>query len=204
MQIEQIANSLNQDHAAHIPQLLTPQQSQAFIAQYIQATDKQAASQAIIDQCWALINTPAMQNLLTQICGKGYQVMWPIFDVIDNDTINDYLSKLWHLDGGVPGCFKLFVYLNSVQEHGCNTHMVSRQVTEQLRSGGYLPLETEKRTEDLSAAHQALGIPQNIIAFDLQAGDGFVFSNTKLAHKCQPPKPGQARYTICYQLNRQF
>lgn len=129
-----------------------------------------------------------------------YRIYWATFDSVDSNAPQYYQSTKWHLDSGIRGTLKLFIYLNAVKQHGGNTLILDRDKTELLRRAGYLPLAQEERREDLNPALRALGLGEETITYGLEAGDGFLFSPLLLAHRCLPPQVGKVRHTFSFTL----
>lgn len=201
MNIEREVDYLKAHLSLHLHGLLPPESCAGIIARYdnAQATARlDEVMKQLIDECREQVFTDQLNALLVSYFQGPYQLRWPTFDVVGSDDSTHNRNALWHLDSGVKGTHKLFIYLNPVAEHGGNTEIVDLERTNKLRRAGALPLEDTQRKEDLSGVFEELGISAEIHAYDLKAGDGLLFDPLTLAHRCQPPKAEKRRYTICY------
>ncbi|ADZ92388.1 hypothetical protein GV054_15975 [Marinomonas mediterranea] len=167
--------------------------------------EKGDVDKEIIKQCEKNVFTDELCALLDAYFEQqGYQVMWPRVDVVGDDALTSYASTTWHLDHGLKGSLKLFVYLDSVADHGCNTLMFDRGRTEHLRQAGAFPLSLEERKDDLTCELEKLHLSTEHISFDLEAGDILLFSPFVLAHRCLPPQKGKKRHTVCFTVTPFF
>lgn len=141
-----------------------------------------------------------LSDFLEAYYGESYTWQWPVLDIIDDTALETYYSTTWHCDGGINGMLKVFLYLNSVQEHGCNTLIIDESTSDQLKEMGALPHALDERTTDLSDYLQAFPCKTSITQYDLAAGDLLIFDPLRLAHRCLPPRQNKKRYTICYSV----
>lgn len=154
----------------------------------------------ILEESTSLVLVDDVNGILTEYFQSEYQLRWPRFDVVDSSASQYYYSDRWHLDGGMPKMLKLFIYLNSVEEHGGNTLIIDQDRTDHLRKAGGLLVEGKERKEDLAPALREMGLSTRYLAYDLKAGDALLFSPLMLAHRCLPPRSGEKRYTICFHV----
>lgn len=203
MDIGRDVEHLKRHLSLHLHQLLAPARCRQIITRYdaAQASGQlQAVKPALIAACRELVFTGDIHTLLGRYFQGPFAVRWPSFDVVDSAGPAHNRNALWHVDHGIRGTHKLFIYLNAVADHGGNTVMVDQARTIRLRQADALPVEQDQRTADLSAVCAALGISQALLAYDLEAGDGLLFDPLRLAHRCQPTLPGMRRYTVCFTL----
>ncbi len=207
MDIKTDAGQLNNNAAIQIDGVLPRRFCENLIARYQSGAHPSPLgdiAEEIINACSERVFSNELNAQIAPYFESAFQVMWPTFDVVDcagsSDGFSDYPSTRWHLDGGITGTLKLFVYLNPVAEHGGNTLIIDPQRTKVLRREGALPLEHDKRLEDLTPVLAQAGLDPSVLAYDLDAGDGLLFNPLTQAHRCQPPKPGKKRYTVCFTL----
>lgn len=203
MDIERDLDYLKRHLSLHLRCLLPTTRCNEMIARYNDAqTDEELAvvKEELINECMELVFTDEINELLTIYFQAPFEAWWSTFDVVGCAGPPQNLNAHWHLDGGSKGMHKLFIYLNPVAEHGGNTVMVDQERTKRLRIADALPIESEKRKEDLSEVFEELGISPELIAYDLEAGDGLLFDPQTLAHRCQPTMPGKWRYTVCFTI----
>jgi len=124
--------------------------------------------------------------------------------VVESTALKNNYSTLWHLDYGIAKTLKLFIYLNPVSIHDGNTLIIDKNRTQKLRDIDELPIEYEKRKEDLTPVLKELGLDTSYLAYDYEAGDALLFSPLLLAHRRLPPKENQKRYTIILQLHTRW
>lgn len=182
--------------------VLSSKQCDEFIARYNDALGDVSFDLTINDilkDCADLVFTNDIDAVLSEHFQHRYQQLWPSFDVIDSST-QYFFSDKWHLDGGMPDTLKLFVYLSPVEMHGGNTLIIDRQRTEKLRKAGKLPVEGERRYDDLTLVLTEMGLRPDCIGFNLKAGDVLLFNPCQLAHRCLPPRVGQKRHTMCFHV----
>ncbi|TDO98655.1 hypothetical protein [Marinomonas balearica] len=196
--------SLKRDCSIHIKGALSREEciSLMDMVENLQLSDaKRSDIEAkVIEQCQVSVFNKDVTRMLEAHFGQGYQIMWSSFDVVGDDAAHSYPSITWHLDGGVTGSLKLFVYLNSVEEHGCNTLMMDQERTNQLRKSGAFPISMKERKEDLTNELINLNLTPEYISYDLKAGDILLFSPLILAHRCIPPRIGKRRFTVCFTI----
>jgi len=193
---------LETDLSLHIPNVVPASLCDALIRQYEDSVSDKSdidTTEAIIAECAPWLAKEPVKNLLESYFHDGYQVFCSVFDALGADD-HDYLSTTWHFDYGIKRSLKLFIYLNSVEEHKGNTLIIDQHRTNLLREAGALPWEMEKRKEDLSAEMQTLGMSDKTLGYDLKAGDALLFSPFLLAHRCLLPIQGHKRYTVCFTL----
>ncbi|WP_191602066.1 hypothetical protein [Marinomonas algicola] len=186
----------------HIPNVVPTLFCETLIHYYEEkAFDKSDTDSAefILTECMPWLSEEPLNSLLKVYFNNGYQIIGSVFDALTPED-KDYLSTTWHLDYGVNRSLKLFIYLNSVEEHQGNTLIIDQYRSELLRDAGALPLDLDKRKEDLSSEMQSLGVSNEALGYDLKAGDALLFSPFLLAHRCLLPAPGQKRYTVCFTL----
>lgn len=203
MNIERDVDYLKNHLSLHLHNLLPPEYCADVIARYNDAKANgrlDAAKEELIDECRGQVFTDELNALLDSYFQGPFKLCWPTFDVVGCAGATQNLNTLWHLDNGVPGTHKLFIYLNPVAEHGGNTVMVDLARTDKLKKVGALPFEEDGRKEDLTEVFEQLGVSPEVHAYDLKAGDGILFDPLTLAHRCQPTTTGRRRYTICYTL----
>lgn len=194
---------LNDNFSIHLDKLLTIDVCKRMIQIYeegVDTTRQDTVIQEILKECQSIVFTDELNSFIKEHLDSDFKPMWPRFDVVDALASNYYSNTKWHLDGGVKNTMKLFIYLNSVCEHGGNTPVIDLQRTEKLRIAGALPLADEERKEDLSDVLESMGLNTGHLAYDLKAGDGLLFHPILLAHKCIPPSEGNKRYTICFSI----
>ncbi|MGR9013069.1 MAG: hypothetical protein ACU83U_05435 [Gammaproteobacteria bacterium] len=203
MNIKQDSKRFNDNLSIQINGLLSPQICKELIDRYEKIPGNEEIktfSNTIIKECSGLILRDDIEVILRNYFQSAYRPIWTSFDVIDSSASTYNNSTTWHLDGGITKTLKLFVYLNSVTEHGGNTLIIDQHRTEKLRKAGELPLEEEKRKEDFTQVLEQMGLNSSYLAYDLKAGDALLFSPLILAHRCLPPKAEKKRYTICFTL----
>lgn len=193
---QQLAN----DHSLQLNNLLPKELCHQFITDYEKAQGDVTAINEIVQACAKEIFNDDVDVLLRQHFDGNYQCFWSCYNKINAEAEGCEYSTRWHLDYGSQKSLKLFVYLNPFAEHGGNTRIIDQARTESLREAGALPLEGNKRHDDLTEVLQGLGLETDTLAYDLGAGDALLFSPFILAHKCQPPKPDAERHTICFLL----
>ncbi|MGB0721797.1 MAG: hypothetical protein ACPGU7_05305 [Gammaproteobacteria bacterium] len=183
-----------------LTRLLSPASCRTLIERHDQAVVAGCVEQVsakIIEECARAVFTDHLAALLRGHYPAGYQSLWPTYNVVDASPSR---NSRWHLDSGIAGTLKLLIYLNPVAEHGANTPTIDRERTEKLRANGALPLEHETRREDLTSDLKSLSLPTDILTHDLEAGDGLLFDPLRLAHRCQPPRAGKVRHSVCFTL----
>lgn len=153
-----------------------------------------------IEEFSELVFSTEVSAFLEAFYGEKFVWRWPIFDIIDDSALKSYDSTTWHRDGGMRGMLKVFLYLNSVEEHHCNTLIIGEQASNKLGEMGALPLEMDKRLTDISEYLNAMPEKVEALSYPLATGDLLVFDPTRLAHRCKPPLKGNKRYTICYSV----
>lgn len=203
MNIEQDVKSLNENLSIQINGLLPPKFCSELITRYEGASDGDAQDtvvEEIIRTCAERAFTDDVNGLIKAHLQSGFEPVWPTFDVVDATDAAHNPNTFWHLDGGVRHTLKLFVYLNPVAEHGGNTPIIDLDRSNKLKKTGALPIEQDKRKQDMTEALEALGLDTTYLAYDLKAGDVLLFNPLVLAHRCQPPKEGQKRYTVCFTI----
>jgi len=171
-----------------------------FITSYKQNSDNQTLIEEIIQSCRQAIFKGDLDELLREHFEGDYHIFCTSYDRVDSQAEDYSFNTYWHLDYGLRKSLKLFVYLNPVSEHGGNTLMIDQKRTEIVRDAGALPIEQDKRHRDVAGILQKLGLDTQVLAYDLKAGDALLFSPFILAHKCQPPRQGHERHTICYTI----
>ena len=203
MNAERDVDYLTRHLSLHLHNLLSPQHCGEMIARYDNALANgqlDSVTEELIDECRQLVFTDELSALLENYFQGPFKLLWPTFDVVESAASTSNPHALWHLDGGIKGTHKLFIYLNPVSEHGGNTVMVDLERTKKLERAGALPLESAGRKEDLTEVFQQLGISPEVIAYDLKAGDALLFDPLTLAHRCRPPRAGKRRYTVCFHI----
>lgn len=205
MNIDRDVDYLKRHRSLHLDNLLPRPYCGELIARYNDARSDSRPNGALadierqlIDECAERVFTDDLNALLTEYFQGPFERWWSSFDAVGSAGAPHNLNALWHLDGGTRGTHKLFIYLNPVAEHGGNTVMVDRERTKRLLQADALPVEQDKRKEDLSGVFKELGISPEVLAYDLKAGDGLFFAPLTLAHRCQPTMAGKWRYTICF------
>jgi len=203
MNIEESTGYFKENLALQIHKVITPELCHNLISKYERYDDSDRSnviSDEIIKECADSVFVDNVHALLEAVFQGGYQVRWSRVDVVDScATLYEYNTR-WHLDGGIPKTLKLFVYLNSVSEHGGNTLIIDRERTKKLKESGVLPRNDDERTEDLTPALERLGLDSSYSAYDLKAGDALLFSPLLLAHRCLPPQVSQKRFTVCFTI----
>lgn len=207
MNIDREVDYLQRHRSLHLENLLPKPYCGELIARYNDTLSGSQPSGTLADvekqllaECTARVFTDDLDTLLTEYFQGPFKPWWSTFDVVGSAGASHNPNTLWHLDGGVRGTHKLFIYLNPVAEHGGNTVMVDRERTKQLLQANALPVEQDKRKEDLSAVFEELGVSPEVLAYDLKAGDGLIFDPLTLAHRCQPTMAGKWRYTLCFTI----
>lgn len=196
--MQKLVESFNHDLHIQLAGLISQSQCRRFITDY-EAADQRAVDE-IINECLEQLFNKELDALLLGYFQTEYAICWPKFEVIEHLAWQHNYSTRWHLDGGVKRTLKLFVYLNSVKEHGGNTLLMDKARTEKIRAQGFLPLEYGERYRDLTIELQQLNLSTKVIAYPLVAGDVLLFNPLELAHKCLPPIQQQKRYTISYTI----
>ena len=194
---------LNNHFSIQLNKLLTTDFCQKTIQKYEEGIDsahQDLIAQEICKECETLVFTDELNSLIKEHLQSDFKPMWPCFDVVNASATNYYYNVKWHLDGGVKNTMKIFIYLNSVCEHGGNTAIIDSQRTKKLTNADALPLADEKRKEDLSEVLKSIGLDTAYLTYDLKAGDGLLFHPLSLAHKCIPPSEGNRRYTVCFSI----
>lgn len=207
MDIERQASVFSDHLSMHLENLISPDLCAQLIARYDQFAEAECLGTVvneIIDQCAEHLFIGNVHSLLSTIFQGAYKARWPRLDVVDSSAIDYEYNKLWHLDGGITGTLKLFVYLNPVSEHGGNTPIIDKDRTEILRCSDALPLCETQRSEDLTSQLTALGLDTGYKMYDLKAGGALLFSPLLLAHRCLPPRFDKKRYTVCFTLTPPF
>lgn len=203
MNIKQDYKHFRDNLSIQINDLLSPQMCKELIDRYEEFSlnnDFNTISEKVLKECSELILVEDLNTLLKDYFQTEYRPLCAMFDVVDSSASTSNPSTRWHLDGGIAKTLKLFVYLNPVSEHGGNTLIIDQNRTQMLRELDQLPLEGEKRKEDLTQVLEQEGIDSSTLAYDLKAGDALLFNPLILAHKCLPPRTGEKRYTICFTL----
>lgn len=203
MNLEQHIDAFRENPAIHIEGLLPPQLCDELIERREKISPEipwDASLEEIFKECEGRAFTGEVNALLEAYFQSKFQLRWPRFDVVDSTAAEYEYNIFWHLDNGIPNTLKLFVYLDPVAEHGGNTLIIDRERTDALRGAGALPIEVEKRREDLTPDLERLGLDTRHLGYDLKAGDGLLFSPLVLAHKCLAPKAGKKRHTICFTI----
>ena len=157
-------------------------------------------SEQIMAECASQVFIDDIDALIRDYFQSDYRLFCVKFDVVDSLATSYVPHTFWHLDGGVPKTLKLFIYLNPVSEHGGNTLVIDQHRTEVLRKAEVLPIETDRRKNDLTEDLIQLGLDTDVLSYDLKAGDALLFNPLVLAHRCLPPVEGKKRYTICFTL----
>jgi hypothetical protein len=193
---------LRQNLMTDIPELVSTQQCNDWLNQY-EISDKAKRSQLesqMLDDCQKMLFIDDLDTSLKNYFNSHYTVFYSTFDKVDSSAVNHNLNTFWHCDGGVSGTLKLFVYLNSVNEHGGNTLIIDKPRTDMLRAHGHLPLEQKMRKLVVTQVLQQLCLSTELIAYPLNAGDVLLFDPVQLAHKCLAPTADKIRYTLCYTI----
>lgn len=203
MDSERGIDDLNRHLSLQLRGLLPPGRCREMIARYDAARASgqlHTLSNELIDECRERVFTDGLNTLLRRYFGGGFEACWPSVDVAGSAGFPHNLNAAWHLDSGIRGMHKLLIYLNPVAEHGGNTVMLDQAHTKSLLRADVLPVEQDRRREDLSPVFADLGISPALRAYDLGAGDGLLFDPLNLAHRCQPTMAGKRRYTICFSI----
>lgn len=153
-----------------------------------------------IDQIEDIVFGGDLDHLLKQVYPSDYHILCRTLDVVDSAASAYNPSTRWHLDHGIPGTLKLFIYLNNVSEHQGNTLIIDLKRTAKLKVAGELPLDFNERTEDLEPVLKKMKLDSNHLAYDLAAGDALLFDPLTLAHRCLPPQAGKKRYSLCFTI----
>ena len=203
MKYKQQLAQLNTKHSTLIPNIISANLC-AHAIQELESTSEDSKIESLcqkhIEQFAEQIFLPEINEFLYSYFAEGFEWKWPSFDIVDDTALETYYSTTWHCDGCPDKALKLFLYLNPVSEHGCNTLMIDPARTKALRKAGALPLELDKRFTDVSHFLQQAGLSTEATSNALTAGDILIFSPGLLAHRCLPPKPGKKRYTISYTI----
>lgn len=196
-------SELKSQLSTHLPSVITARACQETIQAIASSKDYEQfrkLSEYYIEQFSQLIFTGNVSDFLTEYYGGNFTWRWPVLDVVDDNANANYDSTSWHRDTGMHGMLKVFLYLNSVQEHGCNTLLIDEARSDKLRAMGALPVELSKRHRNVSNYLEAMGSTKNVTSYDMNSGDILLFNPIRLAHRCHPPDPGRKRYTICYSV----
>lgn len=203
MNLEQEGRRLKETLSLQIKEAFPPQRCREFIEK-IEASMKEGnlgpVAEEIVEECRQGVFTGHTKALLDAHYPSGYLVFWPQLDVVGSALSTKSYSDRWHLDGGSDRSMKLFLYLNPVAEHGGNTLIIDLPRTKELNKANALPLEGEKRTEEVAPVLEKLGLDTGHLAYDLEAGDALLFDPFTLAHRRLPPREGHKRYTVCFLL----
>ncbi|MFC1750418.1 hypothetical protein ACFL2V_16580 [Pseudomonadota bacterium] len=194
--------SLKKDLSIQLDQVLPLEQCHNLIAMSKGQSGTGQVESVTTDTFNEYINqvlTPDVVTILEGYFQCEFQVLWPRYDIVDSHAI-DYYSTGWHLDGSLKKSLKLFVYLNSVFDHGGNTLIIDQQRTEKLRLACKLPVSLEGREKDLTDSLKQLQLDPSYLAYDLKAGDGLLFNPFQLAHRCLAPREGRARHTLSFTI----
>jgi len=191
---------LSRNLMTDMPELISTQQCKEWIDQYenSEQINRLQLEDEVLDECQKILFVNDLDASLKNHFNGNYIVHWSTFDSVDSSANNHNDSTRWHCDGGVRNTLKLFVYLNSVTEHGGNTLLMDKPRTDKLREHGHLPLEGKRRKLALTEALLGLCLPAAPVAYNLNAGDGLLFDPIQLAHKCLAPIADKVRYTLCY------
>lgn len=191
---------LSQNLMTEIPELISTKQCKEWIEQYERSEqiNRSQLEDEVLDECQKILFVNDLDTWLKNYFNGNYIVHWSMFDTVDSSANNHNYNTRWHCDGGVRNTLKLFVYLNSVTEHGGNTLLMDKPRTDKLREYGHLPLELKLRKLTLNEALLELSLPTDPMAYNLNAGDGLLFDPIQLAHKCLAPTSEKVRYTLCY------
>lgn len=193
---------LKKDLSIQLDQVLPQEQCHKLIAMskgHLGTGQVESVTTDTLNEYIKQILPPAMVAILEDYFQCEFQTLWPRYDIVDSNA-TDYYSTSWHLDGGLKQALKLFVYLNSVSDHGGNTLIIDQYRTEKLRMANKLSLVIEERETDLTDSLKQLKLDPGHLAYDLKAGDGLLFNPFKLAHRCLAPREGIARHTLSFTI----
>ena len=198
--LERKFECLSQNLMTAIPELVSTKQCKAWIEQYESSAqiNRSQLEDEMLSECQQILFVNDLDTSLKDYFNGNYMVQWSRFDSVDSSANNHNYSTRWHCDGGVRNTLKLFIYLNSVSEHGGNTLLMDKSRTDKLRDDGHLPIEGKLRKLMLTEALLDLCLPTEPIAHNLNAGDGLLFDPAQLAHRCLAPIAEKIRYTFCY------
>lgn len=190
-------------HATHVSNSFPLELCTQAIAELQPATEYDCIEkhyESLITDFIPDVFTPELNSLIYSYYNEEFTWRWPRLDMVDDTALETYHSTAWHCDGGPDNVLKLFVYLNPVAEHGCNTLMIDPDRTKVLRQYGALPLEQERRVTDITPYLERANLSVEVKSYDLASGDILLFNPKLLAHRCLPPKPKKRRYTLCFSI----
>lgn len=183
----------------HIKQLIPKELVKKLVDDYENTSqDKDIKEKNIIDICEKEVFQNDIINMVNYYFGCEYYLLHKEFNTVDKSTESSSISY-WHLDYGTKKTLRLFIYLNSVSEHGGNTLLIDKERSKKLEATDAITFERTNDTKDIKPYLQKLRLDTNCLSYNLDAGDGLLLNPVELVHRCLPPTIANAkRYTVCF------
>ena len=150
-----------------------------------------------------ILNTilnPYVDEAMLSYFESEYIPIWMKFiRNVPGENSDKQVSFKWHLDGGPEHHLRILVYLNSAEESGGNTLILSRKTTFLLKRLGYPLCDIQQRTSDLSELCKLYNIPYKPVEANCKEGEALIFAPMAYLHRgVWPTKTPRYLIQICF------
>ncbi|MEW6989350.1 GSCFA domain-containing protein [Colwelliaceae bacterium 6441] len=190
---------INDKHHAHLKHLIPQELCEILIKQA--QTDKSAlAHPELMNKLLPLILNEETDKLFCSYFESEYSLLCYNFCESDPNEETPPYSNSWHCDGGPEKMLKILVYLNGYDEHHGNTKFMDIKATNKLKKAGFIFGDITKRAQDIHPLCLRENITPEISMYEnIDAGDGLLFNQNKLAHiRKKPEKAPRHMLQMCF------
>lgn len=185
----------------HIKKIIPKELAKKLVEHYEKNSSKEDIEEIraeIISSCEKEIFQKDIVRLINGYLGSEYFMLHKEFNVVDS-SIDTSTISYWHFDYGIKKTLRLFIYLNSVSEHGGNTLLIDKERSKKLAQTDAITYERTNDTKDIKPYLKELGLDTEYLAYDFDSGDGLLLNPMQLVHRClAPTKEESKRYTVCF------